>query len=111
MNTTQGNLQFCFYYKGEEECPYDRKAPDYDSDAGFAWMSEAICCKADDMDVERFLDLICAHMGKWDPYDYVDRFCRYLLANTRIPLEQRIAYAEKNFVSDHSILKALKEQK
>ncbi len=31
------NLQFCFYYK------------------------------ADDMDVERFLDFICAHMGKWEP--------------------------------------------
>lgn len=71
------NLQFCFYYKGAEECPYDRKSPDYDNDAGFAWMSEAICCKADDMDVDRFLDFICAHMGKWDPYDYVDRFCRY----------------------------------
>lgn len=33
------NLQFCFYYKGEEECPYDRKFPDYDNDAGFAWNS------------------------------------------------------------------------
>lgn len=42
-----GKLQFCFYYK------------------------------ADDMDVDRFLDFICAHMGKWDPYDYVDRFSRY----------------------------------
>lgn len=110
MNITQGNLQFCFYYKGEEECPYDRKSPDYDNDAGFAWMSEAICCKVDDMDVERFLDLICAHMGKWDPYDYVDRFCRYLLANTKIPLEQRIAYAEKNFVGNHPIHKKLKGQ-
>ncbi|WP_256375067.1 hypothetical protein [Fibrobacter sp. UWH9] len=38
----------------------------------------------------------------------MDRFCRYLLANTKIPLELRIAYAEKNFVGNHPIHKKLK---
>ncbi|WP_255416884.1 hypothetical protein [Fibrobacter sp. UWR4] len=38
----------------------------------------------------------------------MDRFCRYLLANTKIPLEQRIAYAEKNFVRNHPIHEKLK---
>ena len=73
-----GNLQFCFYYKGEVECPYKPNSPDYDNDAGFAWMSESICCKIDDMDVDRFLDLICAHMGKWDPYEAVPLCARYI---------------------------------
>lgn len=102
------NLQFCFYYKEEAECPYKPNSPDYDNDAGFAWMSESICCKADDMDVDKFLNFIYVHMGKWDPYDYVDRFCSYLVVNTKISLEQRVAYAKKHFARNHPVHEKLK---
>lgn len=105
------NLQFCFYYKGEEECPYNSNSPDFDKDAGFAWMSESICCRVCGDDVNKFLDLICTHMGKWDPYSYVERFSRYLLANTTIPLEMRVSYAEKNFVKNHPLINELKRPK
>lgn len=104
------NQEYCYYYKGEDRCPFEPDANDYDNDAGFAWMSEKICSDACNASVERFLTQIISHMGKWDPYGCEERFGRYLLANTKIPLESRIKYLETRVDPDHPILKALKEQ-
>ncbi|SHK79705.1 hypothetical protein [Fibrobacter sp. UWEL] len=103
------SLKFCIYYKGEEENPNNPQSPSYDRAAGFAWISESIACRHADGDVDVFLDYVISHMGKWDPYSFIERFGDYLLANTNIPLEDKIRFVEKNFVPNHPILAKLKE--
>lgn len=102
-----GNLQFCFYYKGEVECPYKPNSPDYDNDAGFAWMSEKIASNCNENTPIDFLELVLAHMGKWDPYGYGERMNRYLLANRNMPVEYRIRFVELYGKKDNPILKKL----
>lgn len=63
---------YCTLYRGEKECPYDRG---YEARV---WMAECCACESLQETPEKFLSFVCAHLGKWDPYEAVPLCARYI---------------------------------
>lgn len=72
------NLEYCTTYRGEKECPYDRGY------AARVWMAERCACESRQDTPETFLNFVCAHLGKWDPYEATSLCARYIAEYPRI---------------------------
>lgn len=72
------NLEFCTIYRGEKECPFDRCY------ASRVWMAESCACESDVQTQEEFLSFVCAHLGKWAPYEAASLCARYIAEYPRI---------------------------
>lgn len=70
---------FCTYYKGEENCPFEAGK----GHAGKFWVAENFVCKEYARTVEKqteldFFRMVCAYIAKWAPYQFVELIREYL---------------------------------
>jgi len=80
-------LDFCQYYNGEEQCPFN------DSYEARAWAAEQQVCSFVKDGAYSFLSYIAAYISKWDPYEYRADVARYVAEFPDCSLNEKMQIA------------------
>lgn len=91
-------LDYCQYYNGEEQCPYN------DSYEARAWAAEQQVCSFVKDGAYSFLSYIAAYISKWDPYEYRADVARYVAEFPDCSLNEKMQIARTYELGDYLLV-------
>lgn len=94
MENENPTLKYCLFYRGERDCPYNG---DYE---GRVWMAEMFGSERANETPRRFLEFVCAHLGKWAPFDCSTYLAKYIGAFPHCSMNEKMMVASIYGVGD-----------